>query len=220
LAAAALNFRNPGTSKKVACIYGTSLQDSALAEAFVRLAKEAGCTMALFKKVAKNSAANLPKFLTEAALDSTSILFVPNEEPLVKAQLLSALEITRNPTLTITYGSWIEETETPLERFERLRIRFLYTDYAGYGIGAVEKIRTRIFETYALPATQIGLKAYDLIATLSKALAQAKPTARGTFLKDYSPLHSPLSAGYDYTLGQTNARVPVYRILDGKLELE
>lgn len=220
MAAAALALRNPGSGKKVACIYGTSAQDSALAEAFQRQAKETGCTMALFKKVAKNSAANLTKFITEAGLDSNSVLFVPNSEPLVKAQLMSALEITRSPALTVTYGSWIEESETPLDRFERLRIRFLYPDYAGYGDTRLEKLRSRIQQAYGLPATEVGLKAYDLVRTLGHALAQAKPENRPSFLKDYSPLRSEFSAGYDYTQGQTNGRVPIYHFFEGRLERE
>lgn len=220
MAAAALALRNPGGTKKVGCIYGTSAQDSALAEAFQRQAKETGCTMVLFKKVAKNSAANLTKFITEAGLDSNSVLFVPNAEPLVKAQLMSALEITRSPALTVTYGSWIEESETPLDRFERLRIRFLYPDYAGYGDTRLEKLRTRIQQAYGLPATEVGLKAYDLVRTLGHALAQAKPANRSSFLKDYSPLRSEFSAGYDYTQGQTNGRVPIYHFFEGRLERE
>ena len=218
MAAAALALRAPYPGQRVGCIYGNSMQDSVLAVEFSKAAKKAGCIMALYKNVAKNSAANLPKFITEADFDSTSILFVPNSEPLVKAQLLSALEITRTPALPVTYGNWIEESEIPLERFERLHIRFLYPDFPGFGQPVAERLRTRIFQAYGLPATDVGLKAYDLVRTLGHALAKAKPGARGSFLKDYSPLHSDLSAGYDYTLGQTNARVPIYRLFDGKLE--
>ena len=220
MAAAALALKQVGPGKQVGCIYGTAPKDSALAAAFAEQARQAGHTLALFKKVAKNSAANLPKFLREAGLDSNSVLFVPNTEPLVKAQLLSALEITRCPALTVTYGAWIEESDIPLERFERLRIRFLYPDYPGYGLPEAEALRGRIQEAYGLPATDVGLKAYDLIAVLGQALAQAAPQARSSALRDYSPLPSKLTAGYDFTQSQINTRVPIYRLYDGRLERE
>jgi len=213
-------LRPRGAGRRVCILYGTTLKDSLLAMAFAASTLQQGGVVALQKKVAKNSAANLPKFITEAGLDSTSILFVPNAESLVKAQLLSALEITHCQALTVTYASWVEESDIALDRFERLGIRFIYQESPAFGNVLADRVGQGIQAQCGLPVTEIGLKAYDLVYSLGTVLAQAKPEARGSFLRDYSPIRSLFWAGYDFTLGQANARVPIYHIEAGALVAE
>jgi len=200
---------------RVAILYGTSAKDTTLAELYKGLATSHSVPIAVYKQVAKNSAANMPKFIAEAKLDSASVLFVPNAESLVKAQLLSALEVTKSRAKVIAYGELLETADWDWTELERRRIRFLYPDYIAQESPQAGKVAAAIKALTGRPATYIGLRAFDLITALVNSVK-----ANGyspNFLREHSPFRAPLSSGYDFSQQHSNAKVPVYIVSDGQL---
>ena len=220
MATAVLGLQEGLPGHKVATLFGTYPKDSALAGAFEHVAAKANLRVVFSKKVAKNSAANLAKFIKEAELDSTSILFVPNNEPLVRQQLLPAMELNRCRALVVTYGEWLEETELPIEKFERNRILFLYPGYVDLHSPTLKDWRKRLTQLSGLPPTEITCKGYDVVFSLGRVLLTCKPEARKNFLKEFSPILSDYSSGFDFADGQSNAKVAIYAIRQGKLVLQ
>ena len=200
---------------RVAILYGTSSKDTTLAELYKGLAASQSVPIAVFKQVAKNSAANMPKFIAEARLDSASVLFVPNAESLVKAQLLSALEVSKCRAKVITYGDLLETAEWDWAELERRRIRFIYPNYIAQDSPQASKVAAAIKALTGRPATYIGLRAYDLITALASSIKANGYTPN--FLREHSPFRAPLSVGYDFSQQHSNTKVPIYTISSARL---
>lgn len=128
----AFGYAQSLTLDKYGVIYGTSLKDSLMAMAFKNAAEQAGIKLTIFRKVGKNSAANLPKFLMQAGVDSTTALFAPNDEKNVQLQLPAALLLLKRKASLITYGSWIEDSGQPTSYWKQLNIHFIYPSFADF----------------------------------------------------------------------------------------
>jgi hypothetical protein len=203
----------PGRTK-AGVIYGTSASDSMLAQAFLREARQAGVAAPLFKRVAKNSASNLGKFIAESGLDSLSLLFVPDKESLVRLQLAQAMDVSKTKAHVVTYGEILEDTEVPFATFERLGIRFLYPGYIPVMPSEEGSITQRLAARLGLPPTDAAYKGYDLVYTLAPLMRTDKPADA---LRLNSPIRGQFGLEYDFTAGPANAQVPIYRVERGAL---
>lgn len=206
----------PGITK-AGVIYGTTASDSMLAHAFLKEAEKAGVPAPLFKRVAKNSASNLGKFILESGLDSLSLLFVPDRESLVRVQLAQALEVSQTKARVVTYGELLEDTEVPFATFERLGVRFLYPNHIPNKPREDNSVAERLTSRLGLPPTDAAFKGYDLVYTLAPLMRADKPADA---LRLNSPIKGQFGLGYDFATGPANAEVPIYRVERGTLVRE
>ena len=211
IARTAFNVLSPlSGGKKAGIVYGTEKTDSLLADAFRRICQAEGKQVVLFRKVGKNSAANLSKYLTEAGLDSTSCLFVPNNENLVRVQLLSAYGILQAKFPVMIYGKWLESPAAEPDDYASLPFFFAGPDLPDPLLPVKKTWESNFIARWGNPPGWIAWKGFDLAMLLSKKWYASKT---GGFTIDDFSSGSGLFGGYRFDKGMPeNQAVPVYRI--------
>jgi hypothetical protein len=153
---------------RFAIIYGPEKNDSLLADAYKDHLKKMGRQLKLFKKVGKNSAANLTKFLVEAGLDSTDHVFVANNEPLVRIQLLSSYGWMKSKYQILVYGKWLEASNPDFQEFTRNPIYFADPDLPDHAIPHWKEWESSYIAKWGTPPNWVAWKGFDFTRTLSR----------------------------------------------------
>lgn len=206
------------TGTKVGIVFGPERNDSLQAEAYRTLMKKMGREVTLFKKVGKNSAANLTKFLFEAGLDSTCHLFVPNNEALVRAQLLGAYGWIKAKYPVVVVGKWLSSPNADFDEWARNPIYFVDSDVPNYENKEWKNWANSYKTKWGTPPNWVAWKGFDLALTLSRSWYREGKTW-STIWKSGQGLESPLFGWYRYTtLQNDNQYVPVYQVAEGKVQ--
>lgn len=163
----------PGMQKAMV-VFGTSQKDSLVASAFIKAAKAEKVPIALRRKVGKNSAANLPKYLAEAGLDSTTFVFVPNTEPIVEVQFLAALGLLQKRAIVLAPMEWLYLSNADYALFELLDVHFLGQYPKAEALANSHDFRKRYLEKTGIPAVQEAWWGFELGSMLCKELAKGK----------------------------------------------
>lgn len=167
------------TGSKCAIFFGTERNDSLLAAAYRDYAKKMGRQVTAFRKVGKNSAANLTKFLLEANLDSTSHVFVPNNEPLVRVQLMSSYGWMKAKFPVLVYGKWLEANNTDYDEFIRNPVFFANPDLPDYQHPQWQNWEGSYIAKFGTPPNWVAWKGFDLGMRLSRLCYQDQLGAKG-----------------------------------------
>jgi hypothetical protein len=191
-------------------IYGTEKRDSLLAIAYRDLCLKNNKEVVLFRKVGKNSAANLSKYLAESGLDSVSHLFVPNNEAMVKVQLLAAYGILKARFPVFISGSWLEGANAEPDDFAGLPFFFTGTDLPIADSQKFALWQSGFISRWGNPPGWIAWKGFDLVMMLS---ASWYGSGKNLFHFDSGKQPSRLFGSYEYLKGRPeNQFVPVYRV--------
>jgi ABC-type branched-subunit amino acid transport system substrate-binding protein len=220
LANAAFEFIAPfSPGRKVGIVYGTEKNDSLKAMAYQDLMKKMGQEVVLLKKVGKNSAANLTKFLVESGLDSIGHLFVPNSEPMVKAQLLGAYGWTKAKYTILVVGNWLESQTADFDEFERQPIFFLNQDFVfPQSWNAWKEWQSNYVAKYGGPPSWIAWKGFDLALSFGKIWYE-KGQLNAEDLQSGEEIRSALFGKYWFSKGKKgNQHIPVYQITANGIE--
>lgn len=198
--------------QKAGIVYGPERNDSILAVAYSDYLKKMGRKVVLFKKVGKNSAANLTKFLVEAGLDSTDHLFVPNNEPLVRVQLLSAYSWIKGKFPILVFGKWLEAGNADFEELARYPIYFLNPDLPNRLHPNWRAWEQSYLTKWGKPAGWVAWKGFDLTVTFARSwYANGKDWCR--IWKSGTPIPSPLFGFYEYSARKAdNQYLPIYSV--------
>lgn len=201
------------TGKKAGIVYGPERNDSILAVAYSNYLKKMGRQVVLFKKVGKNSAANLTKFLVEAGLDSTDHLFVPNNEPLVRVQLLSAYSWIKGKFPILVVGKWLEAGNADYEELARYPIYFLNPDLPDRQNPNWRDWERNYFAKWGKPPGWVAWKGFDLTVTFARSwYASGGDWCRNW--KSGKPIPSPLFGSYRFSsLRPDNQFLPIYSVV-------
>ena len=215
IASEAFEFMSGFSSgRRVGIIYGTEKNDSLKAEAYRDVVKKMGREVTLFKKVGKNSAANLTKFLVESGLDSTDHLFVPNSEDMVKAQLPGAYGWTKARYPILVAGNWLESAQADFDEYSRLLIFFLNPDFLNPASETRwNEWKSNYVAKYAGPPSWMAWKGFDLACVISHWWYGngAKDGPEG--FKSKSGWEGPLFGQYIFSgSAADNQYVPVFQI--------
>ena len=203
--------------KKVGIVFGPEKNDSLQAEAYRTLMKKMGRDVSLFKKVGKNSAANLTKFLLEADLDSTSHLFVPNNEALVRAQLLGAYGWMKAKYPIVVAGKWLEASNADFDEWGRNPIYFVSTDVPDFENTEWNNWANSFKTKWGTPPNWIAWKGFDLALTISRSWYREGKNWH-VFWKSGQEINSALFGQYRYSKYQPdNQYVPIYQVENGMI---
>jgi len=197
---------------KYAIVFGPDRNDSLLAAAYRDHLKKMGRELTLFKKVGKNSAANLTKYLLEAGLDSTCHVFVANNEPLVRVQLLAAYGWMKSKYPMLVYGKWIEGPNPDFDEFTRNPIYFADPDLPDHSVRQWKEWESSFISKWGTPPNWIAWKGFDLVRFLSK---QWYGDGNGFLSGVNSPasIQSELFGEYRFsTLYSDNQYVPIFKV--------
>ena len=156
------------TGTKCAIFFGTERNDSLLAAAYRDYAKKMGRQVTAFRKVGKNSAANLTKFLLEANLDSTGHVFVPNNETLVRVQLMSSYGWMKAKFPVLVYGKWLEASNTDYDEFIRNPVFFANPDLPDFQASNWQNWQSSYIAKFGTPPNWVAWKGFDLGIRLSR----------------------------------------------------
>lgn len=198
--------------QKVGIVFGPEKNDSLQAEAYRTHVKKMGREVVLFRKVGKNSAANLTKFLFEAGLDSTCHLFVPNSEPLVRNQLLGAYGWIKAKYPIVITGKWLESNNADFEEWSRNPVWFATGDLPDLTNPNRKNWADSYKAKWGSPANWIAWKGFDLVFTLARSwysFGQKWPDVwrSGQIQK------SELFGQYQFnSLQPSNQYIPVYHV--------
>ena len=198
---------------KVGIIYGPEKSDSIVADAYRKICLKNGKQLVLFRKVGKNSAANLTKYLADAGLDSTSHLFVPNNEPLVRVQLLSAYGVLQAKFPVMISGKWLEAPAAEYDEYAGLPFYFADPDLPMPSVDERKIWESAYIARWGSPPTWISWKGFDLVRMLSLDW-YSSDTANFSFGSAQSKqCRSSVFGKYRYEVGLTeNQYVPVYKV--------
>jgi ABC-type branched-subunit amino acid transport system substrate-binding protein len=200
------------TGSRFAIIYGPEKNDSLLAEAYKDHLKKMGRQLKLFKKVGKNSAANLTKFLVEAGLDSTDHVFVPNNEPLVRVQLLSSYGWMKSKYPIMVYGKWLGASNPDFQEFTRNPIYFADPDLPDHAIPHWKEWESSYIAKWGTPPNWVAWKGFDFVRTLSR-LWYNSDKGFANALSGNVKISSDLFGGYEFNpLQPDNQFVPIYKV--------
>lgn len=215
LAAKIFDFASPlSPGRGVAIVYGVEKSDSLLAASYRDQVRKMGKQVLLFRKVGKNSAANLVKYLVESGLDSTGHLLVASNEPLVRIQLLSAYGWTKARYPVVVFGKWLEAQDTDFEEYERWPFYFAEPDLVSDRSARFRGWEGAYLSKWGRPPTWLSWKGFDLACLLGT----------GLYGKTGPEIRRPLvAAGFTsegFHFGEEtpdNLVVPVYRFDSGRL---
>ncbi|HOY94089.1 MAG TPA: ABC transporter substrate-binding protein [Catalimonadaceae bacterium] len=200
------------SGSRYAIIYGPEKNDSLLADAYREHLKKMGRQLKLFKKVGKNSAANLTKFLVEAGLDSTDHVFVANNEPLVRVQLLSSYGWMKSKYPILVYGKWLEASNPDFQEFTRNPIYFADPDLPDHAIPHWKEWESSYIAKWGTPPNWVAWKGFDFARTLSR-LWYNSDKGFANSLSGNVKLNSDLFGGYQFNPIQAdNQFVPIYKV--------
>ena len=195
------------TGSKYAIFFGPERNDSLMAEAYREHLSKMGRQLTAFKKVGKNSAANLTKFLLEADLDSTCHVFVPNNEPLVRVQLMSAYGWLKAKYPVLVLGKWLEAGNTDYDEFVRNPVYFVNPDLPDYQNTHWQEWQSSYLAKYGTPPNWVSWKGFDLVLFLSRQWYGQSSTI---FSGNHS---SELFGRYHFSsLYPDNQYVPIYKM--------
>jgi len=195
---------------KYGIVYGPEKNDSLLAVAYRDYANKMGKDLILFKKVGKNSAANLPKFLMEAGMDSTGHIFVPNNESLVRVQFLSAYDWIKAKYPVMVYGKWIESSNSDFEEYVRNPVYFANPDFPDQTNPQWKIWESSYIAKWGTPPNWIAWKGFDLGMFLSKT--GYSQGFQGLSQKNWSE-KSEIFGQYRFSrLQADNQYVPIYKM--------
>ena len=213
IATMAFDFISPlSTGKNVGIVYGTEKNDSLMAEAYRVLMKKMGREITLFKKVGKNSAANLTKFLLEAGLDSTCHIFVPNNEPMVRVQLISAYSWLKAKYPILVYGKWLESKNIDYEEMSRHPIYFMNPDLPDLANPHWQEWNSSYLAKWGTPPSWIAWKGFDVTYSFARSWYKSGPGWCGEW-KSGKAIKSELFGQYQYTTAAPdNHYLPVYKL--------
>lgn len=205
------------SGKRVAILFGTEKQDSLLADRYRQLVRSRGREVVLFKKVGKNSAANLTKFLTEAGLDSTDHLFAANSEPMVRFHLPGAYAWIQAKYPVLIYGSWLESAQADLDEWSRQKFIFVQPDLIHLESARRAEWESNYLAKWASPPGWIAWKGFDLAFFLARQWygwgksGLAHPEARGGISSD-------LFGEYRFSNSRSdNQYVPAFQLSENRL---
>ncbi len=200
------------TGSHFAIIYGPEKNDSLLADAYKDHLKKMGRQLKLFKKVGKNSAANLTKFLVEAGLDSTDHVFVPNNEPMVRVQLSSSYGWMKSKYPIMVYGKWLGASNPDFQEFTRNPIYFADPDLPDHAIPHWKEWESSYIAKWGTPPNWVAWKGFDFVKTLSR-LWYNSDKGFANSLSGNVKLSSDLFGGYEFNpLQPDNQFVPIYKV--------
>jgi len=197
---------------KAGIIFGPEKNDSLLAEAYRKVLKKMGRELVLFKKVGKNSAANLTKFLVESGLDSTSHVFVANNEPLVRAQLPGAYSWTKAKFPVVVFGKWIESYTADYDEYNRIPFYFVSSDLPNYNHPQWNNWKESYILKWGVPPSWIAWKGFDLVISFAKNWYALKGnlSTEGNMIK---PFMSELFGRYQFSkFEMDNTYVPIIKV--------
>jgi len=205
------------TGLKVGIIFGPEKNDSIQAEAYRILMRKMGKEVALWKKVGKNSAANLAKFLFEAGLDSTSHLFVANSEPLVRVQLPGAYSWTKAKYPVVVCGKWMESSSADYDEYSRLPFYFINPDFPNHEHIQWLNWENSFVSKWGSPPNWLAWKGFDLAYSFSK-LWYSKSAFDFSNIRKSGALRSELFREYRFSRLETdNQFVPIFRFENGDI---
>ena len=196
--------------KKAGIVYGTEKNDSILAEAYRKICRSNGMELVLFRKVGKNSAANLSKYLSEAGLDSVSHLFVANNENLVRVQLLSAYGILQSKFPVLIHGKWLESPNADLDEYASLPFYFINSDLPFQDHATQRSLESNFISRWGNPPGWISWKGFDLVLMLSGLWNNNRESSGFAF---DSPIPSTIFGQYLFEKGRgENLYCPIYKV--------
>ncbi|MES2387488.1 MAG: ABC transporter substrate-binding protein [Bacteroidota bacterium] len=205
---------------RTSVIRGNSAKDSILAYEYRQLINNEGGNMALFRRTSKNSAANLVKHITEAGLDSTGHLFVPNDEQLVQVQLVSALELLKLNIPFITYGDWLFSPVHTLKQWEERHAHFIFPDFLDYDNPAVAAFRDRYTKKENLAPSKYAYMGSEMMLFFGRMLGKAGSRDIKDLLRNTGYHKGQTMLGFNYKNAGDNQIVPIYKIDNGQMVLE
>jgi hypothetical protein len=198
------------SGSKAGIIYGTEKRDSLLAIAYRNLCLKNNKQVVLFRKVGKNSAANLSKYITESGLDSVSHLFVPNNEAMVRVQLLSAYGVLMAKFPVFISGNWLEGINAEPDDFAGLPFFFTGSDLPLVDPQKFALWQSGFISRWGNPPGWIAWKGFDLVMMLS---ANWYRSGKNRFRLDNGKQPSRFFGCYEFINGKPeNQFVPVYRV--------
>jgi hypothetical protein len=215
ISSAAFEFVSKLTiGRKAGIIFGPEKNDSLLADSYKKVLLKMGRELVLFKKVGKNSAANLTKFLVESGLDSTSHLFIANNEALVRLQLPGAYSWTKAKYPVVVFGKWIESPTADFGEYKRLPFYFIGSDLPDYEHSQFKNWKESYILKWGLPPNWIAWKGFDLVFSFTKKWYNSN---NSVFSKEdlLNPIKSELFGTYQFSkLELDNQYVPIYKVED------
>jgi hypothetical protein len=209
-------MREKAVGGKAGVIFGTEKTDSLLAEAYRRICIENGKQVVLFRKVGKNSAANLSRYITESGLDSVSHLFVTNNENMVRLQLLSAYGVIQGKFPVLIYGKWLEASNAELDEYAAgLPFYFINPDLPWQEADVRKSRESNFIARWGNPPGWPAWKGFDLVMMLSRLWYSSSPEE----FHFTDELPSPVFGKYRYEKGKPeNQYTPIYKVEQSGIE--
>lgn len=202
---------------KTSIIYGTAVKDSILASEYRDQILAQGGKMALFRKIGKNSAANMIKFIKEAELDSCGHIFVPNSESLVNVQLMSALQILKYRQPVIAFDDWLLQGYHSLAQLERQNVHVIFPDFINQDLESVYNFNQLYTGRMNIMPSKFACIGYDILFYLCSLRSKNSGIEFYKAIRNSPFTTGQILAGYHYPNVSDNQVVPIYRITNGNL---
>ena len=204
-------------SEKIGITYGPTERDSIMAKVYQKVMVDSGKSVVLFHKVGKNSAANLTKFISQSGLDSTGHLFAPNNEKLVKLQLISAVQSLKIKTPILTWGDWIEDNNAIYTAFEQAQVHFFWPDGKLVDFYNYKNFTRSFLRKYGKHASKEAAAGYEDLWIIAKGLSIAGKSGLKNWLRQPQAIKAKLIGGYLYQKQADNQDVPFFKFKEGEL---
>lgn len=203
------------TTKKAGILYGATTPDSLIAMRVKKGLEARGLKVPLFRKIGKLSAGNLPKFLLQAELDSTSFIYCPNDDPTVMVQTIASLSAIRLRIPVLAAESWLNQGSYDLERWESSQVSFIFPHHKDPEGEPYRNFRKAYAERVKLPPSTIALQGFELLNLCGELLAEYGQD----FPKELKSVEKRgiIMGGFDYSNSSDNKYLPIVKIRKGEL---
>ena len=221
-----------GTDKKVLIFHGPSAEDSTLAYNYRFTLNENADRSARVREIKKQDAKSIFNFLVtrrtyegkenEEAFkipsDSLSHILVvsDNDEGMIAANLISALEIRRGEIKVMGLYDWVDYSFVVPEQLERLEVNLLAPDFIDHNSENFQDFRIKYLQKFNTVPGKFSALGFETMNFFGELLNK-----HGIYfqveLKDIGFMPGYLMPGFEYNGSNDNQYLPIVRFVDADL---
>jgi hypothetical protein len=197
--------------KPVMILYSLAEEDSAYAYAYFKALEEGGRKQISLYKIDPARARELSNMLANKNEKNTSHLFIATSQAKVVSVLMNALEAISSKFPVLTPSDWFRFDGLNFERLEVRHFHFIYPEYLDTSSEALQNFKKAYLRKTNLIPSFYAYQGYELMYFFANQL-HTHGIHFLSKLRKAGPQKGRLFPGFDYSKGNDNGFVPIYKL--------
>ena len=210
--------------------YENTPRDSVMAFAFRQRAQEIGLRIGVFKRVTKETSAQIGGIMTtpvrydkfrnpvefKVPKDSIGAVFVASDNELIFTKVISSVDARNDQTVVIGQESWLEKSVVDLVKFEDLGVVLAAPNHHDPWSSAYRIFQRDYLRTFGQPPSAYARIGYEFGMFLIRECASSQDGLEASLARS-GPRSGTVGGGQEYGGPRDNQAVPMVRFVNGVL---